>query len=159
MCQICPRRAAQRPRLQPAPHPSSHQPHVGLKVEDRGLRDLPEHCEQHGLEEQPHRVRLGRCLQVQREVGAATARHERMVRQGGGRGEGWVGAKAPSKTLSRAVRGCGALRQRVNVGGRDEGGEKEECEGAVRDDRSERGRQAQPQQRRSGTEEHPATTW
>ena len=69
-------RAANPHRAAPA-HPPSHQPHVRLEVEDRGLRHLPEHCEQHGLEEQPHRVRLGRRLQVEREVGAAAGRTKR----------------------------------------------------------------------------------
>ena len=68
--------AAHPHRAARAHPPSSHEPHVRLEVEDRGLRHLPEHCEQHGLEEQPHRVRLGRRLQVEREVGAAAGRTE-----------------------------------------------------------------------------------
>ena len=57
-------------------------------------------------------------------------------RGGVGGGEGETGAR------SRTARGCGALCQRVDVGGCDDGGEEEEGEGAVRDDRSERGGQA-----------------
>ena len=60
---------------------------------------------------------------------------------------------------SRTARGCGALRQRVDVGGCDDGGEEEEGEGAVRDDRSERGGQAQSEQWCGGPEEQPAATW
>ena len=71
----------------------------------------------------------------------------------GGEGEGETGAR------SRTARGCGALCQRVDVGGCDDGGEEEEGEGAVRDDRSERGGQAQSEQWCGGPEEQPAATW
>ena len=74
-------------------------------------------------------------------------------RGGVGGGEGETGAR------SRTARGCGALCQRVDVGGCDDGGEEEEGEGAVRDDRSERGGEAKSEQRCGGPEEQPGATW
>ena len=50
ICDLCPslpRGALARIHPHTILTSSSHEPHVGLKVEDRSLRELPEHGEQH----------------------------------------------------------------------------------------------------------------
>ena len=95
-------------------------------------------------------------------VGEATLSARGRVDQAGlcaRAGVGWGEGERETGARSRTAWGCGALCQRVDVGGCDDGGEEEEGEGAVRDDRSERGGQAQSEQWCGGPEEQPAATW